>query len=220
MNIADELRKLQELHRSGGLTDAEFAAAKAAVLGHGTAAPENAVMREHLEEIKRQNDVAQLDREWEMERERLLIYGNNRYGRGYSYVPSKGIAIFMGVITVGFGAFWTAMAASMAGGVGGPGAFFPLFGLIFIAAGVGMSIYTYTKATQYEQAHRAYQSRRARMLTDTMPTTDFSDEPTENIQHLDAEPRTGEDIECLGCGKMIPGDASACPSCGWSFVER
>jgi hypothetical protein len=32
MNIADELRKLQDLHSSGALTDAEFAQAKAAVL--------------------------------------------------------------------------------------------------------------------------------------------------------------------------------------------
>ena len=32
MNIADELRKLQELHSSGALTDEEFAQAKAAVL--------------------------------------------------------------------------------------------------------------------------------------------------------------------------------------------
>ncbi len=33
MTIADELRKLQDLHRSGALTDEEFAQAKAAVLG-------------------------------------------------------------------------------------------------------------------------------------------------------------------------------------------
>ena len=32
MNVADELRKLQELHQSGGLSDAEFARAKEAIL--------------------------------------------------------------------------------------------------------------------------------------------------------------------------------------------
>jgi len=36
MNIADELKKLQELHASGGLSDLEFARAKAAIL-NGTA---------------------------------------------------------------------------------------------------------------------------------------------------------------------------------------
>src|SRR5262245_56435117 len=35
MNIADELRKLRDLHDSGALTDAEFAQAKAAVLKDG-----------------------------------------------------------------------------------------------------------------------------------------------------------------------------------------
>ena len=36
MNIADELQKLQELHRTGALTDEEFATANAAVLAAKT----------------------------------------------------------------------------------------------------------------------------------------------------------------------------------------
>jgi hypothetical protein len=39
MSIADELRKLQELHRTGALSDEEFAQAKAAVLGGTAPAP-------------------------------------------------------------------------------------------------------------------------------------------------------------------------------------
>jgi hypothetical protein len=39
MNIADELRKLQELHRTGALSDEEFAQAKAAVLSGTAPAP-------------------------------------------------------------------------------------------------------------------------------------------------------------------------------------
>jgi len=39
MNIADELQKLDELHRSGTLSDEEFARAKAAVLGAGPQPP-------------------------------------------------------------------------------------------------------------------------------------------------------------------------------------
>src|SRR5262245_48443688 len=39
MNITDELRKLQELHRSGALTDEEFAQAKATVLNTAPSAP-------------------------------------------------------------------------------------------------------------------------------------------------------------------------------------
>ena len=39
MSIADELRKLQELHAAGSLTDAEFAQAKATLLAGTSPAP-------------------------------------------------------------------------------------------------------------------------------------------------------------------------------------
>src|SRR5262245_39381991 len=86
MNIADELRKLQDLHRSGVLTDEEFATAKAAVLAGNTTddrAGNEPAMHAHLEEIKLQNEVARLDREWELEREQYMVAG--KYG--YRYIP-------------------------------------------------------------------------------------------------------------------------------------
>jgi hypothetical protein len=75
MNLADELRKLEELHRSGALTDEEFAAAKARVLAGepaGTGPAGEGVMREQLDELRLQNEVDRLDREWQMERERYV----------------------------------------------------------------------------------------------------------------------------------------------------
>jgi len=39
MTVADELKKLQELHQSGGLSDAEFARAKEALLSATASAP-------------------------------------------------------------------------------------------------------------------------------------------------------------------------------------
>ena len=39
MNVADELKKLQELHQSGGLSDAEFARAKEAILRGAASVP-------------------------------------------------------------------------------------------------------------------------------------------------------------------------------------
>ena len=36
MNIADEIQRLHDLHQSGALTDAEFAQAKAKILGSAT----------------------------------------------------------------------------------------------------------------------------------------------------------------------------------------
>src|ERR1043165_5871612 len=115
MNIADELRKLQDLHRSGALTDAEFAAAKAAVLGKADAdAGDKPALQEHLEEIKRQNEIAQLDREWGLERDRYMITGQN----GFRYMPNRTASVFGGIVIAVFGMIWTGIAASMASGFG------------------------------------------------------------------------------------------------------
>src|SRR5215213_6387269 len=104
MSMADELRKLQDLREAGTLSDDEFAAAKATVLAGGHPdVPADRAVEGHLEEIKRQNDdVAQLDREWAMERERYMIHG--RYG--YRYLPSRGMSLLGGLAVCGFGLVW------------------------------------------------------------------------------------------------------------------
>ncbi|MCI0680610.1 MAG: SHOCT domain-containing protein [Gemmataceae bacterium] len=171
MNLADELRKLHELHRNGSLTDAEFAAAKARVLSQADAASgpgADQTMQQHLEEIKRQNEIAQLDRQWALERDRYMVPGNH----GVRHLPSKGMSLFGGIAVAVFGAFWVAMASNIAGGMGGMASFFPLFGVLFIAVGVGMSIYSFTKASQYEEAHARYLRRRAELLGADRATAD------------------------------------------------
>lgn len=157
MNIADEIRKLHELRQSGALTDEEFATAKAAVLAQGAAAEAEPPIQAHLEEIKRQNEVAELDRQWALERERYMVTG--RHGHGYgNEIPSQGMSVLGGVFIVGFGLLWTILAAS----IGAP-VFFPLFGVLFILFGIGASVHAYTKATEYEQAQKRYQRRRAQL---------------------------------------------------------
>jgi hypothetical protein len=151
MSIADELLKLNRLHQEGMLTDEEFEKAKAAVLVAPLANPAS----EQLEEIRNQNEVAQLDREWQNERERYMISG--RYGA--RYVPNRATSLIGGSVVAGFGTLWTIMAASM----GAPG-LFPLFGVIFVVAGIGMSAYSFIKAGEYEQAYQRYQQRRAALL--------------------------------------------------------
>jgi hypothetical protein len=111
-------------------------------------------MADRLDHPEQQNDVAQIDREWEMERERYLI----RSRSGQRYAPSTGAAVLMGVVSVGFGAFWVFITISIAGSAGG---LFSLFGLFFIAAAVGLSIYQFSKAQRYRTAYREYQRRRA-----------------------------------------------------------
>jgi hypothetical protein len=163
MNIADELRKLQDLYNSGGLTDAEFAAAKAAVLAgkSGGGSPTDPAVQEQLDELQLQNDLAQLDREWEQEKEQYMVTG--KYG--HRYVPNKATSVLGGVIVVIGGIAWTIFATSMSSGAGdGVFALFPLFGVLFIVVGIGISVYSYSKASRYEQAYRAYQERRDELL--------------------------------------------------------
>ena len=65
----------------------------------------------------------------------------------------------MGVLSVGFGLCWTFLVFGM-GAAGGFGVFFPLVGVLFIAVGVGMSVYQFRKARRYQAAYADYLRRR------------------------------------------------------------
>jgi hypothetical protein len=151
MSIADELLKLNRLHQEGMLTDEEFEKAKAAVLVAPLANPP----ADELAEIRRQNEVAQLDREWQIERERYMM--TSRYGGRYA--PNRATSLIGGIIIAAFGTFWTITAF----GMGAPG-LFPLFGVLFVLGGIGVSAYSFIKAGEYEQAYRRYQQRRASLV--------------------------------------------------------
>src|SRR5437764_601090 len=137
MSIADELQKLEDLRRSGALSETEFARAKAAVLA-GAAAPARPAVEQHLAdqlgEVRYQNELARLDREWEAERERYMI--TDRYGR--RYLPTPGMGIGMAIVGGVFGVLWTVMAVAITGSAPDVGAFsiakavFPLFGVVFV----------------------------------------------------------------------------------------
>jgi uncharacterized membrane protein len=114
-------------------------------------------MTDRLDELTYQNELMRIDREWEMERERYMVYG--RYG--YRHVPNTAWSVVGGIIAVVFGLFWTAMVFGVAAnGPGGMGPIFPLFGVVFVAIAVGASIYNFTKAQRYNQAYNDYQARR------------------------------------------------------------
>jgi hypothetical protein len=181
MSIADEIRKLQELRRTGALTEDEFTKAKAAVLA-GSAADGAAfggaseagheVAEQQLAELRLQNAVDRLDREWQLQREQYMIANNY----GVRQIPSQGVSIIGGAAVVGFGIFWTIMAANMGGGFGGAFDIFPLFGVIFIVAGIGISIYSFTKASQYQRANAEYQRRRRQLLSGGTELADSTEE--------------------------------------------
>jgi hypothetical protein len=177
MSIADELAKLEELRRSGALSEPEFARAKALLLNSSASPPGQQTgdhLSEHLEEVRFQNELARLDREWASEREQYMVI--DRYGR--RHIPTTGGSVIGGVIVVGFGVVWTIFAFLLAQNgseflanhpMAGPGEWlfpwlFPCFGVVFIIAGIAMSVSAHAKAQRYEQASQAYQRRRSELL--------------------------------------------------------
>jgi hypothetical protein len=176
MTLSDELRKLQELHHSGALTDEEFAAAKATVLDNaaaGSAAPDVATVRQQVAELSLDNAVARLDREWQLERERYKVRG--RYGA--REIPTRGMSVIGGVVLTGFGIIWTVFAFTISEKAGrfdnAIASVFPFFGVLFVFMGIGVSAYSYNKAVQYEKAYGNYRRRRQRLLEGQ------SDQPTD-----------------------------------------
>lgn len=176
MNIADELKKLEELRWNGTLTDAEFAQAKAALLARLVPPPlpsaEPAGVAEHLgeqlAEVRYQNELARIDREWEQEKERYTVPGQH----GRREIPTAGAGVGGGIVIGVFGVIWTAMAVAITGSAPNFGPFaiaklaFPLFGVLFTAGGIWMGIHVYRKADAYNKAFAAYQQRRAAVNPD------------------------------------------------------
>ena len=167
MSLADDLIKLEDLRRNGSLTEMEFAQAKATLLSGSPAEPAQPLadhLADQLAEVRHQNELSQIDREWQIEREQYLI--PDRYGR--RHVPTAGFGIVGAVVGGVFGVFWTVMAFAITSG--GPDVgpfsiakvFVPLFGVVFTVAAIGYGLYAASKAQQYQTAFQAYQQRRAR----------------------------------------------------------
>ncbi len=136
MNVADELKKLQELHQSGALSDEEFAAGMDAVFAGGATA----------------NEIECLDREWQLERERYTVTGK----LGKRYFPSRAMSFLYGLANVGFGIVWITYGAS----TGAPFHFL-LLGVLAILGGFAVSAYLFSRAIAHERAFERYQRRRA-----------------------------------------------------------
>jgi hypothetical protein len=179
MSLADDLAKLEELRRSGALSETEFAQAKASLLNAPASPPEPSVgaqMAAQLDEVRFQNELARIDREWEMEREQYLVADR----RGRRHVPTVGGSVIGGLIVVGIGIVWTVFAFGMAQSssrflAGHPMAgesesmipwLLPSFGVLFIIAGIAMSLHSYSKAQRYERGYQSYQQRRQQVLED------------------------------------------------------
>ena len=131
-------------------------------------------MAQELAQLRYDSELAKLDREWEEERKQYLIKGKD----GQTSEPDATSSIVGGVIAAVAGVAWMAFASSMPGS----GAF-PLFGLVFIAVGIGGAIYSLTKANEMTQARQRYLLRRSRLsVNNFLPdaTTDTQVNPSSN----------------------------------------
>ena len=83
-----------------------------------------------------------------------------RSEQGQLSVPRKGTAIGIGISTTLAGLLWMGFAMNM----GAPGPF-PLFGLVFIGAGIFSATRMNAKADEFHRSHRAYLSKRHKLLS-------------------------------------------------------
>ena len=123
-------------------------------------------LTEKVEELSRQNKIAQLDRRWEQQREDYMISDEH----GHRHLPHKSSSLIGGIFLGVFGGVWTAMAIGITAGAPSFGPFkiakviFPAFGVLFVIFGVSMSIRSYQKAKDYRSARRQYEVERTRIV--------------------------------------------------------
>jgi LSD1 subclass zinc finger protein len=135
-----------EVHRSGGAVFTE----EIAQISQRTERIEQAV-----QQIKRQNAIEQLDREWQIRRQELMVLNKD----GSRDVPTAVGGAIGGVIAVVVG---IVVIVGTTRGSAPP--FFPLIGLLFIGVGVVTVITQLVKAEAYSREEAAYRARRAALL--------------------------------------------------------
>lgn len=168
IGIADELQKLRQLHFNGALTDDEFTTAKSRLIsGPQPNVQLTPFIEQQLAEVRFQNELARIDREWELEREQYQIVGP--YGR--VYYPSVGLGLSKLLIGVAFGSLLFGLAFTVSNLIA---LFVPenelltnvakfLFSLAmaFTLFFVGNGLYLCVRAYQYARAFQRYQQRHA-----------------------------------------------------------
>jgi len=108
----------------------------------------------HLATIKVQNELAQLDREFDMESRGEMVRDKN----GRESEPSSVVSLVGGVMAVVFGLIFTFTAAQMGTGI------MPLFGLLFVGMGFFIAIAGTGQTNRYAQRKSRYQRRREELL--------------------------------------------------------
>lgn len=114
-----------------------------------------AQMADNLKIIELQNDLERLDREWDNQRDGLLVRGKN----GHVSEPSAVGSFSTGIIVIVFGVFWIGVTISQNASV-----FFPFFGLAFIGFAIFNMINGVAKAGVYKNQLGTYEIRRSQLI--------------------------------------------------------
>ncbi len=122
-------------------------------------------LSDRLDSLTSHNEVAELDRDWEVERKKYLIVGRH----GSTFVPTKIESIFTALIAVTIGAVWTTFASLVAllmvssSLLALPVIIFPVVGLLILVSGIQTGITGVSKAEGYKRAEDRYHRRRAEL---------------------------------------------------------
>lgn len=112
-------------------------------------------MAGNLELLRLQNELEQLDREWMMARESLMVAGRDGQ-RSEPSVMAGIVTIFFGIVG---GGLWTVFASR----AGAP-SFFAMFGFLFIGLCVFAGINIMGKAGQFDTRRQTYEVRRQSLI--------------------------------------------------------
>ena len=146
-----------KIHRSGGGTFSE-------AIEQLNESTEN--LAQQVEKLTQQNELASLDRKWELERQSFLLQSKD----GQQHLPSENMAWVAAIPVVIFGGIWTVFAFSITQRAPNVGPFavakvvFPLFGLVFIGFGVFAAMRAHQKVKDYRRAERDYRRQRDALM--------------------------------------------------------
>jgi hypothetical protein len=146
-------------------------------------------VNDRLHELTVRNELLRLDQEWRTEQERYVGPGR----AGPRPAPSlRGTAVgVVIVVVVGLTcvAFMTWPTIFSSGGPsGGPPAFFPLFGLLFILFVVAGAVTNHRKAKAFQRAAEEYQRRRRELLDRLGPDAPLRADPQETSARFTESP--------------------------------
>ena len=122
-------------------------------------------LSDRIDSLTSHNEVAELDRDWEVESKKYLVVGKH----GSTFVPTKIESIFTALIAVTIGAVWTTFTSLVAllmvssSLLAFPVIIFPMVGVLILVSGIQSGISGVSKAEGYKRAEAQYHRRRAEL---------------------------------------------------------